>query len=281
MKLRSRVVFCMAHQGGGVDRAVRAFFIACAVSAILTHGFSHAQEWKELKGDHFIVSYVSDEEFAEEILRNAERHYQEIASDLGYQRYSDFWTWEKRVKIILYPDKESFLKATNQMKWSEGMADYLTKRIISYQGSARFIESILPHEMAHLIFRDYVGFTGEVPLWIDEGVAQWMEREKRPLVFGASRELLGGSRQIPIKRLTELDIREVKEQGQVTAFYLEAVSLVGFLIEQYGSDRFVAFCRQLRDGKSLNEALRFAYPTAIRSVNDLEAGWKRFIGIAD
>ena len=54
------------------------------------------EDWKELTGTHFIVYYVGDEEFARDTLDQAEVYYNRIASDLGYQRYQEFWTWERR-----------------------------------------------------------------------------------------------------------------------------------------------------------------------------------------
>ena len=76
-----------------------------------------AQDWQELKGQHFIIYFVQDKDFADEILRKAERDYERIATDLGYIRYSNFWTWANRVNIYLYPDRASYLKASGQPEW--------------------------------------------------------------------------------------------------------------------------------------------------------------------
>ena len=140
---------------------------------ILSASPSLSQEWREASGEHFRVYFLDNVDFANEVLRNAEIFYRRIAIDIGYPRYSEFWTWDKRVKIYIYQDRVTFLKATNQPSWSEGMADYTNKQILSYAWSQGFMDSLLPHEMAHLIFRDFVGFKGEIPLWLDEGVAQW------------------------------------------------------------------------------------------------------------
>jgi len=56
----------------------------------------------------------------------------------------------------------------------------------------------------------------------------------------------------------------------VYVYYIQSVSLVGFLIEDYGSKRFADFCRELRDGKTVQQALLFAYPTHIRSLEEFE-----------
>jgi hypothetical protein len=88
-----------------------------------------AENWKEVSGEHFIIYYFNNDSFAKEISYKAEDYYKRIASDLGYPRYSEFWLWDKRVKIYIYPDHASFLKATGQPEWSHGTADYKNKSI--------------------------------------------------------------------------------------------------------------------------------------------------------
>ncbi|MCX5702227.1 MAG: hypothetical protein NTW64_04540 [Candidatus Omnitrophica bacterium] len=268
-------------------------FLNCAQTA-------SAQDWQEANGEHFIVCFTQDKDFAENLLDKAETYYRNIALDLGYARYSEFWLWDKRVKIYIYPDHASFIKATGQPEWSQGMADYRTKQIISYAWSQGFLESLLPHEMAHLIFRDFVGFKGEVPLWLDEGVAQWEEELRRKEMKQMVYKLYNDDSLLGLNDMLKLDIREIREKDRVyirptrtkndepgilfvsgnnliRTFYIQSFGLVGFLIEKYGSENFANFCRQLRDGKTLEEALRFAYPTYIRSISELEDRWRKYL----
>jgi len=259
-----------------------------------------SQNWQELKGEHFIVYFNQDEKFAQDLLDKAEVYYRRIALDLGYPRYKEFWTWEKRVKIYIYPDQTSFLKATNQPSWSYGMADYTNKQIVSFQGSKDFLDSILPHEIAHLIFRDFVGFKGEIPLWLDEGVAQWEEENKREYMKKKIKELYNKDALLSLENMMKLDIRRLPKEERVyihstttkkgergvlflslenlvSTYYLQAVSLVGFLIEKYGSERFAVFCRELRDGKTIDSALKSAYPDYIQNISDLERRWREYL----
>ncbi len=268
--------------------AFRGFVVICFLLVPIVLG----QDWQELKSEHFIIYYPQDGKFAKEVLDKAEEYYQKIADDLGYPRHSEFWTWDKRVKIYLYPDHSSFLKATAQPTWSQGMADYTNKKIVSYIWSHGFLESLLPHEMAHLIFRDFVGFKGEVPLWLDEGIAQWEEETKRIESKRMAKQLLNQNEFIPLEEMMKLDVRKIKEEDNVsihsipitfsgknlvTVYYIQAVSLVDFLVERYGTSDFVHFCRQLRDGKTLEEGLRFAYPTSIQNIEELEEKWKEYL----
>ncbi len=256
--------------------------------------------WSEKKSEHFIVYFTQDEKFAQDVLHRAEQDYRRIAHDLGYARYSEFWTWDKRVKIYIYPERNAFLKATNQPSWSEGMADYTNKHIVSYAWGKGFVESLLPHEIAHLVFRDFVGFKGEIPLWLDEGVAQWAEEAKRKEIKSLIQRYFQQDNLLLVSDIMKLNIENLKgKQGLliratrtkddkdgvlflsannlIEIYYLQSVSLVGYLIEKFGSTAFSGFCRELRDGRSVEEALRVAYPLRIRDIKEFEDGWREYL----
>ncbi|MBN3039796.1 MAG: hypothetical protein JW867_01575 [Candidatus Omnitrophica bacterium] len=259
--------------------------------------------WQEKKGDHFIVYYLKgDSSFAKQVLRKAEKDYVRIARSFGYSRHSNFWTWDNRVRIYIYPDKDSYVKGTGMPQWSGGSAFYQEKIIASYSRSEQFLYSILPHEMGHLIFRDFVGFKGEVPLWLDEGVAQWSEKSRIEEIKQVMDVFVDEGNILSLKDLTQIDIRKVKKDDNVSyenalavssnkplmalrgdelirLFYYQAGSLVSFMAERYGIDKFSQFCRKLRDGESLDGALKAAYAPGIGNLDDLEQAWFEHIGI--
>ncbi len=288
--------------------------ILCALFlALVPSAGPLAAEWAQVKGTHFIVCYDPStkrpqdaaypgeiERFANDVLNEAERYYTAVASDLGYARASDFWTWDKRVRIYIYSDHEAYVNSSGHPAWSHGMADYKKKEISSYAFSRSFLDGILPHELAHLIFRDFVGFKGEVPRWLDEGVAQWEEEARRPELRRMIRALYEKDALLSISDMMKLDVNNIKKtdglyirsvigrkgtrgvlfltgDNLVSTYYLQSVSLVSFLIERYGADDFANFCRQLRDGKSLEDALSAVYPRSISSLEDFENGWREYL----
>ncbi len=254
------------------------YFLSSILHFPLLAYSADAQEWQELKSEHFLVFFLDDKAFAKEVSLKAEEYYRTIASELGYQRYSGFWTWDNRVKIYIYPDKAAFAAATGEKEWSEGMADYFNKKIVSYVWNEGFLEALLPHEITHLIFRDFVGMGGAIPLWLDEGVAQWMEPKKREVLHAAMQNLIARGEILSLDKMMNLDIRQVTSTALVQTFYVEAASLVGFLVKQYGSDDFIGFCRQLRDKRNVGEALTFAYPMTVRDLEKLEQKWLEYYG---
>ena len=232
-----------------------------------------AENWQELKGEHFEVFYLEDAKFAQDVLTRAEKYYEHIASDLGYSRYDNFWQWDNRAKIFIYRTHDEFLKATGKKSWVYGTAIYGERKIISYRWSQGFLDVLLPHELSHLIFRDFVGFKGAVPLWLDEGISQWEEADKRKWAVHMVKNLIKKRNYIPLAELTRLGAGSANNFTVSAKLYAQAVTLVGYLIEKYGPDKFAQFCRGLRDGKNVNDALSYAYADAIRNIAALEKGW--------
>ena len=239
-----------------------------------------AEDWQELKGEHFEIFYLEDAGFAQGVLTQAEKYYEKIASDLGYSRYDNFWQWDNRAKIYIYRDQDEFLKATGKKSWVYGVAIYNERKIISYKWSQGFFDTLLPHELSHLIFRDFVGFKGDVPLWLDEGVSQWEEANKRKRAIYTVRGLIKKKEFIPLAELMRLSPGSGSENDFTLSakLYAQAVTLVGYLIGKYGPTRFAQFCRSLRDGKSIDEALSSAYTDLIRNIDELEKGWIKSYG---
>ena len=88
---------------------------------------------------------------------------------------------------------------------------------------------------------------------------------------------LESGRALSLRELTQTDVRKVTDADRALHFYIQAASLIDFLVRKFGADNFIAFCRQLRDGKTLDEALSFTYPTTMRDLTQMEEKWKNFI----
>jgi len=231
--------------------------------------------WQEVKGEHFIVYHTNSQALAEGVCRKAEDWYAKITSDMGFTKRDDFWTWDKRVKVYLYSSKEEFAADTGAPAWAGGKASTRKKEIATFAGHEDFMESVLPHELTHLVLRDFVGFEGEIPLWLSEGLAQWEEKAKRETADKRVAALRSQNRLASIDQLTRMDVKTLEKSNSVAEFYAQAVSLVGYLIRQQGAEGFRKLCGQIRDGKNMDEALKFAYPDTIRNMKEMEQAWKK------
>lgn len=232
------------------------------------------EDFLEKKGTHFIIYYDKDvsQDFLDSVMEFAERYYNELTEKLGFTRF-DYWTWDKRAKIYIYPDKETYVKETKQPGWSSGMAAYDRKTIWAFPREAGFFDTLLPHEIGHIVFREVIGDRG-VPLWLDEGVASYLEQAKR---FGSEKivlEAMNDNTFIPFKELTKIDGYGLRLRYDVNLFYAESVSIINYLIEKFGTERFNDFCKKIKDGKSLDDALGYAY-FDIRNSSVLGEFWEQ------
>lgn len=230
-------------------------------------------DWQSIKTKHVVVYYRNSEALASELSGRAERLYGEIATALGFRRHQGFWLWENRATIRLYADRPAFAAACEAPPWAVGKADYRTRTISSYEGSQEFLNAVLPHEMGHLVFREFVGDGDWIPLWLDEGVAQWMEDLFSGATASDAAQILQ-RKAYTLRFLTSVRARNLKETKMPSLFYIQSASLVRFMVKAGNSDSFEAFCRHLRDGKTVEDALRFTYPNDMRTMDALESAWR-------
>lgn len=235
------------------------------------------KEWKEKRSEHFIIYYDQfNRDFLDKLARQAERLYTRITDNLGYMRY-DYWTWDNRAKFYIYNNKEDYLNGTGQPGWSEGAADTYNKIIMTYYGASNiFFNTVLPHELGHLMFREFVGFGVSVPLWFEEGVASMQEVLTDELIRHAARSRVKNAIRnktfIPLTGLSEMAVRDEGDELKVRMFYDEALMAIFFLMDEFGRDGFVRLCRKIRDGAGFKEAV-----SSIYRVDSLEALNERFV----
>jgi len=254
------------------SRTARVLTLIVSLSLFICGRLWAEGAWNVSRSTHFIVYYhKAQDKFIDEVIEKAEGYYDKIADDLGFRRY-DFWLWENRAKIYIYDSAKEYRQSTNQPEWSDGCVIPQKKEIYSYAFARKFFDTVLAHEMGHIIFHEFVGFDNPaIPLWLDEGVASYEQN-----VRSASAPLIRGAilrRQfIPITYLNRVNLEKADNNAEVNLFYAESVNLVWFLINKYGQDSFMDFCRQLRDKRNFLSSLASVY--SYSSLEALEEDWK-------
>jgi hypothetical protein len=226
-----------------------------------------AVNWQVKNSRHFSVYHQNASvDYLNQVILEAENYYKKITNELGFQRF-DFWLWDDRCKIFLYPDRGSYLESTGSLAWSRAHVDVIKKEIITYKGQKEFFNNILPHEMAHIIFREMIGYDKKIPLWLDEGVAMLFESDRENRLLFIKKIVLQG-KYIPLSQLSD-----VSSYGNIDPgiFYNQSASLVAFLLNRYGRNSFVNFCRQLRDRQDWQKALRRVY--RFNSLEEFQEIW--------
>ena len=234
---------------------------------------SASNEWNDLKSRHFIIYYKdAPREFIKAIKQSAEDYYFDIVDELGFMR-DQIWTWDERVKIYIYNDQQDYIASARQARWSAGSTILGSKVIRTFPSAHGFFDSLLPHELGHIIFRDYVGFESNIPLWFDEGIAMYQEKAKR---WGANQQVKDAIKDKRFQNLFDLRLTRTSSQDDVNLFYAESASAVYYLISEFGSFKFLNFCRNLKKGLSFDRALKKSY-YRFENVNDLNKAWVSYL----
>jgi len=245
----------------------------CAISAAQDNAV-----WNTEKCTHFIIYYKNaSPDFIKELIEKSEEYYNKIADNLGFMRFN-FWLWDNRAKIYIYDDAKDYQVSTGYPNWSAGCAIARLKTIKTFPYAHGFFETVLPHEMGHIIFREFVGFdNNDVPIWLEEGVACYQEDLKRATSDAIVKDAIKKGILMSLDKLTYFVFVNREEKGNIAVelFYSESVSIVDYLIKGFGKDKFVLFCQNLRDKKDLDRAVASAYPFS--NTEELGLAWQKYL----
>ncbi|MFA6350228.1 MAG: peptidase MA family metallohydrolase [Candidatus Omnitrophota bacterium] len=245
-------------------------------SPLDSYAQANSSTWSTRKSDHFIVYYQSAPlEYVDQVLRRAEGYYNSITDDLGFTRFQDFWTWDKRTKMYFYNNRADYQKYSKQPEWSAAGTNIISREVYSFVNMDNFFDVILPHELGHIIFREFIGFERRLPLWLDEGIVSYLEKQ-----FRAER-LLIAQRLVDTKSFMPLDELVLQKKGSILMpeiFYAESASIIEFLVHKEGKEKFLEFCRhlrQLRRDQQWTDALYDVY--GFRSLSEMDVKWQEFL----
>jgi hypothetical protein len=127
-----------------------------------------------------------------------------------------------------------------------------------------FQTRLIVHETAHILLARAIGRDAHnLPAWLDEGFASYAEPGSTPY---NSRGLRSGG--LPLRAMS----RVPGTPGAIGAFYRKAESVVAYLIEEHGTERFQQFLGELGQGRATPDALESVYGF---DVAGLEDSWAR------
>lgn len=252
------------------------FLLFFSILTVAAYSQSTEEKWNTAKSTHFIVYYKNaPESFIEELINKSEDFYDRIADRLGFTRFN-FWLWENRAKIYIYDDAQDYQNKTGQPGWSSGAAFPKKKTIVTFPYAKDFFVTLLPHEMGHIIFREFVGSDNPALTdWLDEGVACYQEQGRCLLSYPIIQQAVNSGKIIALPKLSQIEVRSVADTAQVQLFYAESVCIVDYLIKKFGKDDFVNFCQYLRDRKDLKIAIASVYPFS--SLEELDGAWQEYL----
>ena len=234
----------------------------------------------QLRSNHFIINHHKDvsKSYVDKIKSTAEQYYRIITQEFNFMRDKP-WVWDDRAKIFIAKDKKDYEKRFNCSPWAIACVDYQRKIIYAYPQSSNF-DTTLVHELTHIIFHEYIK-GASVPLWLDEGMATYIENKKAAgrydkRLYTLKPKIEDGSyiKFLELNSITPGDLRGASDE-HVQNFYLESFSIVNFIIKKHGRYKFSQFLKYIGSGYSLEQSLTKVF-YQFKSLEDLEKNWKKF-----
>jgi hypothetical protein len=123
---------------------------------------------------------------------------------------------------------------------------------------------LIVHESAHLLLAQALGTRVQsIPAWLDEGFASYMDPSVR-IYSGESLK----SRTNPLRAMNTL----TGTPHNIGTFYQKSLSVVAFLIDEFGQTSFQQLTRQLSDGGSIGDSLTNVYGFDVDGLDDRWSG---------
>ncbi len=224
--------------------------------------------WKTERGPVVRVHwYEGSDDFGQRALKIAEDGIEKSAALLGV-------TEEEPVDFFIYADETSFREALGPSTRENvgGQADSEIRTLFALippsQIDDAWVESVIPHELTHLVFDTAVRNPYHYPpRWLNEGLAVYESEGYPPDYRSAVGNAASDGTLIPLSGIAG---QFPTSEDRFRLAYGESVSAVDFLIRTYGQDALVKLISSYADGRTDDEAFSAAIGI---DVDGFEAAW--------
>jgi hypothetical protein len=199
---------------------------------------------------HFIVHYDPGDPYLAKLMADsASEQLLRISPNLGARIDTS-----RPFTLLVYPTHIGFIRGggLEGSKFTVGTAEGGSETIsVDASGAFAPAEDVLAHEIAHaILFRVLGPHVRELPLWLNEGIAQ---RESEPMTLN-QRELVSEAAAdgtlIPLTSLSESFPRE-----RIALAYAESSSAVGYLVRRHGRQSVRVLISELANTGSFDKAM--------------------------
>jgi len=213
--------------------------------------------------------YSGDQTFAQDLLAAAETGLARLQNDAGLQP-------DMPIHLYIYANTDDMKDAIlYEPSWTGGMA-FPAHDIVIIGISQRDIvwgRSTIAHELTHVLV-GHLTFSclGDVPTWLNEGLAVFAEGELDPSSQTQLDQAISSDQLLSIRSLSG-GFSEVPSRAYLS--YSQSYSIVNFLVDTYGQNKMNSLLITLRDGTTLDNALLQIYGF---DIDGLEAAWRESVG---
>lgn len=227
--------------------------------------------WNSLtSGQTTLFWYEGDQSFAQELLDAADEALVRLASDIGVYL-------EQPAKIYIYASSWDLQGAlVYPQEWTGGVAftEYGIIAIGISPGNLEWGERAIAHELGHLVVHQAVfGPYGDLPTWLDEGLAMHAEGELRSDLQEQLDEAVANNTLFSVCSIASSFPANPYE---AMLCYAQSYSVVQFLLDNYGRDNILELLAIFKEGSTYDDALLEVYGLDMDGLNDL---WRGSLGL--
>jgi len=247
---------------------MKSILSACLISfGMLVQNAAGAEDMRMLSGDLVTVQYPGTlRNVAQEVIRL----YPQLRKELE-ELFGASMTFTPTV--VLIADRRDFQRLAGTLPVA-ALALSDSDRIIidnSRMKTYPFTLAVtLKHELCHL-FLHHLTRGGDLPRWLNEGIAQWTSDGIAELIVGENGNIL---RQAVLSKqlipLAALDSGFPQDEHSLVLAYEQSRSVIGFLDAAYGPQTVVRTLKHIQEGCDVDCALRAG---AGLTLPELEQRW--------
>ena len=209
--------------------------------------------------------YEGSDSFARELMDTCEEGLARLTQDIGTYP-------ERPINIYIYASDNDLKGAMIfPQEWTGGVAftAFSTIAIGISPSELDWGKKALVHELTHLVvhqatFSPY----GQLPLWLDEGLAMYNEGELDPVLRSYLEEAIAEDELISVRSLCS-PFSAYSEKASLS--YAQSYSLVEYLLDNYGQDSMLDLLTIFKQGSTYDEALTEVYGF---DIDGLDARWR-------
>ncbi len=218
-----------------------------------------------LGGELSLFWYAGDSTFAQELMDACDEGLTRSTQDIGTYP-------EEPIEIYIYASTVDLKGAMIfPQEWTGGVAftAFSTIAIGISPSELNWGKSALVHELMHLVVHQATfGPYGQLPLWLDEGLAMYSEGELDPTLRSYLEEAISKDELISVRSLCS-PFSAYSEKASLS--YAQSYSLVVYLMDNYGQDSMLDLLTILKQGSTYDEALTEVYGF---DIDGLDARWR-------
>lgn len=225
--------------------------------------------WQSLsEGDITLYWYDGDDSFARQLMEATQQAMVRLAADTGAHL-------ERPVSLYIYASYQDLKGAMIfPQEWTGGVAytTYGTVAIGINSGNLEWGKRAIVHELAHLVthqvtFNPY----NSLPVWLNEGLSMYAEGEIEPVFESYLEQAVLQDTLISVRSLAS-PFSAYPAKSYLS--YAQSLSLVEFLIDNYGQQKMFELLNTFKQGSGYDTALMAVYSF---DMDGLDALWQDYI----